>query len=107
MDSDHPKFSETLVSLEGTEFDYSASSISNSEGEFRWNNIRDHHYEKTIEIGCALGISSLYICDALSVLGQPSHTIIDPFQTTRWESVGIRNLERRNLDFYSLLEQPS
>ncbi len=107
MNSDHPKFSEKLIPLENTGFSYGDVSISRREGEFLSNAIRDHGYERTIEIGCALGISSLYICDALSGLDQPSHTIIDPNQTDGWQSVGIRNLNEHNFDFYELVEQPS
>jgi len=107
MGLEHPRFQETLVSLENTRFDYKATSILGSEGEFLWNLIRDHGYEKTIEIGCALGVSSLYICDALSFTRNPSHTIIDPFQTQGWSGIGIRNLKERNLEFFTLLEKPS
>ncbi|MCH8891389.1 MAG: class I SAM-dependent methyltransferase [Myxococcales bacterium] len=109
MSFNHPRFNETLVSLQNTRFDYNATSISSCEGEFIWNLIRNHGYEKTIEIGCALGVSSLYICDALSLTGNPSHTIIDPFQTgdSDWEGIGIRNLKERNIDFFTLVEQPS
>lgn len=42
------------------------SSISHDEGEFIWRLIRDNAIDRSIEVGCAFGVSSLYICDALS-----------------------------------------
>jgi len=107
MSSDHPKFSENLVSLDNTRFRYQDVSVSRSEGEFLAKAIEDNGFQRTIEIGCALGISSLYICDALSGQPDPSHTIIDPNQTDGWERIGIRNLEAHGYSFYRLIEQPS
>ena len=70
--------------------------------------IRDHpHISDTLEIGCAFGISSLYICESLSERANPTHTIIDPNQSSKWMSVGAHNLDRAGYDFYELLEMPS
>jgi predicted O-methyltransferase YrrM len=107
MKQDHPRFADTLTPLEETRYRYRDTSVSREEGEFLWNLIRENRYQKTIEIGCALGISSLYICDAVSQFSNPSHTIIDPKQTTAWSSIGIRNLRAHSIDFYSLIEEPS
>jgi predicted O-methyltransferase YrrM len=106
MQHDHPRFSDTLIALE-SEFGYRDVSISREKGEFLWNLIREHHFSKTIEIGCAYGISSLYICDALSQSRNVSHTAIDPDQTRQWHNIGIRNIQARGFHFFSLIEGSS
>jgi predicted O-methyltransferase YrrM len=58
----------------------------------------------SVEIGCAYGVSSLYICEALSTLPHPSrHTIIDPYQSAQWRGIGVKNLAaagfRQMVDF--------
>ena len=71
------------------------SAIGADEGLFLQEIIAKIHPSNSIEIGCAYGISSLYICDALSQFGAGArHTILDPFQTAQWESIGILNIER-------------
>lgn len=107
MNHHHPRFADTLIRLESTKFDYRQTSLSRNKGEFIWNLIRENNYQKTIEIGCALGVSSLYICDAISDSDNPSHTIVDPNQTSGWASIGTRNLEERNIGFFTLIEEPS
>jgi predicted O-methyltransferase YrrM len=102
----HPRFAETLVPLENTGFDYSITSISPEEGDFLWRLVRDNGYRKTIEVGCALGISALYICDA-AAHGGAAHTAIDPFQSTQWQSLGVKNIEARGIQAFSLLEELS
>ena len=42
------------------------SEISKAEGEFIYSLILNNDIERSIEIGCAFGISFLYICNALS-----------------------------------------
>jgi len=96
-----------LENVEDKGFSYKKTSIPTPEGEFLWSQIREHNYTKTIEIGCALGMSSLYICDALSRFEEVSHTIIDPYQTTQWKSIGVNNLRKLGFHFFTLIEEPS
>jgi predicted O-methyltransferase YrrM len=47
----------------------------------------------SLEIGCAFGVSTLYVCDALSANGKPAtHIVIDPFQHAQWRGIGIKNV---------------
>jgi len=74
---------------------------------------------RSLEIGCAYGVSSLYICEALSRLpaaaqasasatasarpaGAPRHIVVDPFQSTQWRGIGIKNI--RDAGFSSLVD---
>ena len=45
--------------------------------------VRRVRQERSLEIGFAYGVSTLYICDELSRLGQSVHHIVmDPFQSS-------------------------
>jgi len=67
----------------------------------------DASVTKTLEVGCAYGISSLVICSAIKDREGASHTIIDPFQSVEWDEVGIRNLEEAGFGFFNLIEKRS
>jgi predicted O-methyltransferase YrrM len=63
----------------------------------------DDSITRTLEVGCAFGLSSLHICEALRNRPNASHTIVDPLQHERWHSVGIAQLERVHIDFFDLI----
>jgi len=84
------------------------SNIDREEGQFLFSIIKnDSTIRKTLEVGCAYGLSSLHICSALRDRLGASHTIVDPFQNTQWDGVGIRNLEAAGIDFCTLIETKS
>jgi predicted O-methyltransferase YrrM len=68
---------------------------------------QDSSISKTLEIGCACGMSSLTICEALKGRPNASHTIIDPNQSTEWDGIGIRNLREAGINFFKLIEEKS
>lgn len=81
------------------------SAIDREEGKFLFSLIQDDPtIRKTLEVGCAYGLSTLHICSAIRDRVGASHTIIDPFQNTQWDGVGIVNLEAAGIDFFNLLE---
>jgi predicted O-methyltransferase YrrM len=81
------------------------SAIDHAEGEFLVRIIRDDpSIVNTLEVGCAYGISSLFICSALQGRNGVSHTIIDPFQNSTWDGAGIRSLEEAGYSFFKLIE---
>jgi len=82
-------------------------NISAHEGQRISACIGRYGIERTLEVGCAYGISSLYICDAISKQSNPHHVMIDPLESTRWHSVGVQNLRRSRFTFWELIEQPS
>ena len=84
------------------------SEIEPKEGAFILDLVKnDSTILKTLEIGCAYGLSSLHICAGLYGRKQASHTILDPAQTTDWDSAGIINLQASGIDFFELLETKS
>ncbi|OAI42549.1 hypothetical protein AYO41_04030 [Verrucomicrobia bacterium SCGC AG-212-E04] len=84
------------------------SSVDCDEGEFLFRIIQeDAGIVRTLEVGCAHGLSSLYICSALRNRTGASHTIIDPFQNCYWDGAGVKALEEAGIDFFTLLESGS
>jgi predicted O-methyltransferase YrrM len=67
--------------------------IDAAEGKLLGEIIRAVDPVATLEIGMAYGVSTLYICDALSSLGHPvTHIVVDPFQSTHWRGIGLMNV---------------
>ena len=84
-----------------------SSNIDINEGHFITDIINKYNFNNTIEIGCAMGISSLFICSALKSKSNKHHTIIDPMQSSDWANIGKNNLEKAGVDFFEIIEQPS
>lgn len=94
----------TVAGRDGRVFELH-SSISREEGELIASTIADDpSIQKTLEVGCGYGLSALHIC--LATRGRPNaaHTIVDPFQHSQWDGVGIWNLERAGISNVSLIE---
>lgn len=84
------------------------SHISKEQGELLSALIVDCELKSTMEIGCAQGVSSVYICDALLRSDKSNkHKIIDPFQMTDWAGAGLKALERSGLQNFTLIQEPS
>ncbi len=84
------------------------SHISKDEGEWIQKLIKTHiDVNKTLEIGCAYGSSSLFICAGLAGRALATHIIIDPYQNSDWHGIGVYNLKRAGFDFFELIEKPS
>ena len=91
----------------GTEYPLT-SEVDPEEGRFLFELISgDLSVVRTLEVGCAFGLSSLHICEALRGRPGASHTIIDPKQYDVWHGVGVAQLERANVDFFQLVAEPS
>jgi predicted O-methyltransferase YrrM len=84
------------------------SNIEKREGLFLAGIIQaDPRIRKTLEIGFAQGLSSLFICSALAGREGAAHTILDPNQMTQWKGVGIENMRRAGFSFYTLIQEYS
>jgi predicted O-methyltransferase YrrM len=82
--------------------------IGPKEGGFLFDVIQlDPAIRRTLEVGCACGMSSLHICAGILDRQGASHTIIDPYQYSQWDGAGVRNLETAGLDFFDLIEEES
>lgn len=81
--------------------------IDPEEGNLLLSLICQYKLTRTLEIGCAFGVSTLYICEALSRLGSGYHTILDPHQYSEFSGIGVANLKRVGFDSFELIERPS
>jgi predicted O-methyltransferase YrrM len=79
-------------------------AVTPEEGGLIQRIVADLRPRLSIEIGCAYGVSSLYVCEALAWLPDASrrHIVLDPFQSTQWRGIGVRNI--REAGFGALLD---
>jgi predicted O-methyltransferase YrrM len=88
-------------------------AVDRDEGAFLQRIVRDIKPERSLEIGCAYGVSTLYICEALasgeasapanaSLKGTARHIVVDPFQSRQWRGIGAKNI--REAGFASLVD---
>ena len=91
----------------GADREFLRSAISREEGLFLLQLASRPCVRNTIEVGCANGVSSIYICSGLSGKESPSHTAIDPFQAGDFQGRGVSNVKRAGFSFFECVEQPS
>jgi len=84
------------------------SHVLPDEGSFIQHVIHEIKPRVSLEIGCAFGVSSLYICDALADVAAERHIIIDPYQYQHWQGIGIEHVKAAGFaDLVELHELPS
>lgn len=75
------------------------SSVSPLEGSIIYNLIRENKMRKSLEIGMANGISTLYFLEGLkSINNEYKHISIDPYQDSQWKGVGRYLVKKSGLD---------
>jgi predicted O-methyltransferase YrrM len=83
-------------------------AVDPAEGEWLQRIVANLRPIRSLEIGCAYGVSSLYICESLASVSREasarpaSHILIDPFQRTQWRGIGLKNI--RDAGFGSLVD---
>ncbi len=98
----------TVTSPDGQTYPIQNCPIDAAEGRFLSEFIASRpEIIRTLEVGCAYGVSSLHIASALAGRPGAHHLIIDPFQSTTWSGIGVANLERAGVNFYELREEYS
>jgi predicted O-methyltransferase YrrM len=96
-----------VTAADGTKYPLH-SHLDVAEGGYLARLIADHaDIARTLEVGCAFGLSSLHMCGATAGRPNAHHIMVDPFQSTDWKGIGVRNLDRAGIDFYELREEPS
>jgi predicted O-methyltransferase YrrM len=80
-------------------------AVDPREGRFLEHIIDAVKPQVSLEIGMAYGVSTLYLCEALSRQPHPvRHIVMDPFQTQQWRGIGLRNVKaagyERMVEFY-------
>jgi predicted O-methyltransferase YrrM len=89
---------------DGSTHDVRTVAISPGEGEALTRWVLREQATRTIEIGLAYGVSTLYICEGLIRSGDPDarHVALDPFQAGRFANCGLQVLKEAGVD--SLVE---
>jgi predicted O-methyltransferase YrrM len=60
----------------------------------------------SLEVGMAYGVSTIFICEALSRLPhEATHIVFDPFQYAKWRGVGVRNVREAGFERYVQLRE--
>lgn len=91
------------VTVRHPEFPDRISHVDRSTGDLLQRAVREVKPSLSLEVGLAYGVSTLFICEAISELPQPGrHIVLDPYQHGKWRGLGLRNL--RDAGFESLLE---
>jgi predicted O-methyltransferase YrrM len=76
----------------GEAIDLSPHSIEREQGEALRELAIAEGAERTIEVGLALGMSALFLCEAVIPRGG-GHVAIDPFQDSSWGGAGLVALD--------------
>jgi predicted O-methyltransferase YrrM len=73
------------------------SNVSLTDAQRLYDLVRSRRPEVTVEIGFAQGISALAIAQALEDNGCGTHHVVDPFENSLYEGVGLTSLDRAGL----------
>ena len=82
--------------------------ISVEEGACLYRLCRDVKAQRTMEIGCAYGFSTLYFLAAISSNPAATHTAIDPYENSGWGGIAVQNARAVGMDkSFRLIEEKS
>ncbi|WP_407884076.1 class I SAM-dependent methyltransferase, partial [Scytonema sp. NUACC26] len=85
---------QTVRDSQGNEINPFPTSTAYDLGTTLQEFIQKNHLERTLEIGMAYGLSTLFFCQAHHERGRGSHIAIDPMQHSEWKSIGVLNVQR-------------
>jgi predicted O-methyltransferase YrrM len=82
--------------------------VKHSEGMALYRLIRARGASETLEVGMAIGLSALFMCQAHKDAGRGRHTAVDPRQGEEYRFAGVHNVRKAGLEqFFRLLHAPS
>jgi predicted O-methyltransferase YrrM len=92
---------------DGNAVDLRPHSVERAQGEALRDLAVAEGAARTIEVGLALGMSALFLCQALLPRGG-RHVAIDPFQSESWNGAGLRTLREAGVeDLVDVIEEES
>lgn len=85
------------------------STIDRPRAELLQRTIAGNDVSRVVEVGCAMGVSSVAIHDALVASGRADrrHVIVDPYQTAHWGDRGIKNLRSAGFSDFEVIQRGS
>ncbi|MDX1531538.1 MAG: class I SAM-dependent methyltransferase [Rhodothermales bacterium] len=93
---------------QGRTYPHDTSAVFYATGKLLYDHVRSARPARTLEIGLAYGVSTLFICQALRDNGAGAHTAIDPLEASEYHSIGLTNVERAGLsDLFRFYKAPS
>jgi predicted O-methyltransferase YrrM len=96
-----------VLDVGGSAIELAPHSIERAQGEALRDLAIAEGAEQTIEVGLALGISALFLCQAVLPRGG-RHVAIDPFQAESWNGAGMRTLREAGVeDLVEVIEEES
>ena len=75
-------------------------SVPYETGSLLYDLVFKEGLNRTLEVGMAYGLSTLFICQAHSDKRSGAHTAIDPFQGSSFRNIGLANVREAGLDGY-------
>jgi predicted O-methyltransferase YrrM len=81
----------------GDPLELTPHSIERAQGEALRDLAIGERAQRTIEVGLALGMSALFLCQAVLRHGG-RHAAIDPFQRESWNGAGLRTLREAGVE---------
>jgi predicted O-methyltransferase YrrM len=97
----------SVLDSAGRRVELAPHSIERAQGEALRDLAIAEGAKRTIEVGLALGMSALFLCQAVLASGG-RHVAIDPFQTASWNGAGLRTLQEAAVDeFVEVIEEES
>ncbi len=81
------------------------SHLPELEGKVLQSWLHQYQPERLLEIGMAYGGSSLFICEATATWPISHYHIIDGFQSTEWQGIGLANLDRAGFGGHFILHE--
>lgn len=95
-----------VETTEGQRLPLEGSEVPDEEGRWLQELVEELRPAVSLEVGLAYGISAMFICEALAQQARARHLIIDPYQETSWQAIGLTNLRRAGygefIEFYPL-----
>jgi predicted O-methyltransferase YrrM len=96
-----------VLDSRGNPVDLAPHSIERAQGEALRDLAVAEEAERTIEVGLALGMSALFLCQAVLARGG-GHVAVDPFQAESWNGAGLRTLREAGVEeFVEVIEDES
>jgi len=89
-----------VVHRNGRRYPVAPPGINARRGEYLFELVRAHRPALSLETGFAYGVSALFIAEALRQNGSGRHIVIDPFERTRFDGLGLRHVEEAGLAQY-------
>jgi predicted O-methyltransferase YrrM len=97
-----------VVHRNGRRYPVVPPGINAKRGEYLFQLVRALRPAASLETGFAYGMSALFIAEALRQNGTGRHIVIDPFELTRFDGLGLRHVEEAGLAGYvTFHEEPS